>query len=672
MGKVKPIEINDFTGGLNLNDDTTIEDNQLSLATNMFYDDAKRLVARRGIKNFGAAIPDTAVVINNCNAVTDYAATDDAANILQGTAIRGTNSVEFDIDVSASAENKATLTNASIGTIDCSSANGFLKFWLYVPASFNTNLTAVKIQLGSDSSNYHEWTLETLTEASNNFINLDFDDATDTGTPDDSSVDYFRLQVTYTAGYTDKLNLLIDSINCYSSTNVSGVHSLKFWKDSTGIRRLIAGCSTSIFQYDETTSGWEMIKNGLTDNLPLGDLIYTDVLYLSNGTDNYLDYNGTLVTERTGGDTQKPKYMLAANDVGYCAGVSGTESILYYTGSAPAEMYSYGNTVDIQEDDGQVITGLTNLGPIVIVYKDNSAYDVNIATPSREQLDYSGGCKSHRSISRVENDVLFLDKNGVYSLAQREGTTGSLRATPLTKDLQPLIDVLRNQESSAAIYWEKTNQYYLAVDTNNAGFNDSVLVYDALVKGWTRYNGINANEFCIYEDSDGIEHVLFASEYGGNVVEMETGFSDNELPIATAMSTKDFNFNAPSLSKEYREIDVVGFISESAELTMSVIIDDEEVATDTINGSNYAGATESIEMTFGVAPFGVYAFTGGDIVDGELQLNLFKARFPVYQTGVNLKVKITSGKANTSYVISKMQLVPEAQPFDFFPNNEIL
>ncbi len=671
MSKIKPITIGDFKGGLNLNDASTIEDNQLSIATNMYYDEAKRLTVRKGTNNFGAPIPDTVVAINTCNADTNWAGTDDCANVTTGTAIRGTNSLEFDIDVSASAENKATLTNASIGTIDCSSADGYLRFWLYVPAAFNTDLTAVKIRLGSDSSNYHEWTLTELTVASNNFISLAFADATDAGTPDDSSVDYFRLQATYDAGYTDKLDLLLDWIHCYSSTNTKRVHTLKFWEDSGGTRRLIAGCGTSIFQYNETTSVWEAIKTGLTNDLPLGTMVYGDVLYLSNGTDNYLDWDGTVMTERTGGDTKKPKYMVAANDIGYCGGVTAAPSILYYSGAAPAEMYSFGNALDIQEDDGQIITGITNLGAIIIVFKDNSAYSVDVATPERNNLDYSGGCASNRSIARVENDVLFLDKNGVFSLAQREGTTGSLRAEPVTGDLQPLIDVLRNQSISAAIYWEKTNQYYLSVDTNNTGENDAVLVYDTLTRSWTKYEDIAATDFTIYEDSDGLEELLFASEFSGQVVQMETGFNDNDIEISTETGSKSFDFNEPSLSKEYREVDVVGFISESAELTVAIDIDDEEVSSEIIYGSNYVDdSTETV--SYGTFAYGDAAYAGGDIVESTIDLNLFKARLPVYQTGTNIRVRLSSAKKNTAWALTKLLIVPEPQSFDFFPNDDIL
>jgi len=233
-----------------------------------------------------------------------------------------------------------------------------------------------------------------------------------------------------------------------------------------------------------------------------------------------------------------------------------------------------------------------------------------------------------------------------------------------------LIDVLRNVETNAAVYWEKINQYYLAVDSNNSGFNDTILVYDTLVKAWTTWNSVNANDFALYVDSDGLEHLVYASEYSGRVVELEIGYSDNEVEISTELGTKQFDFDEPALAKEYREYDIVGYISESAELTVIAEIDGVEVATDIIYGSSYADSGESISL--GVTPVGTVALTGGDIVAGEITLNAFKARLPVYQTGVETRIKLSSNKKNTAWVLNRIQIVPEPQSFDYFPNNEIL
>ena len=56
MGNVKPITINDFKGGLNLNTTSNIADNQFSIATNMFYNQKGEIQTRYGITEFGSAV----------------------------------------------------------------------------------------------------------------------------------------------------------------------------------------------------------------------------------------------------------------------------------------------------------------------------------------------------------------------------------------------------------------------------------------------------------------------------------------------------------------------------------------------------------------------------------------------------------------------------------------
>ena len=109
MPSIKPIKIEDFGGGIYTEDPTSIPDNALEEATNMFYDSDKVLTVRRGSSAFGLPIPDAVTLINDCNATTNFAVAQDGANLALGSAIRGTNSVSFDIDVSVDAANSATL-----------------------------------------------------------------------------------------------------------------------------------------------------------------------------------------------------------------------------------------------------------------------------------------------------------------------------------------------------------------------------------------------------------------------------------------------------------------------------------------------------------------------------------------------------------------------------------
>ena len=54
MPKIKIFK--DFTGGLNTNTTEDIADNDLVIAKNVFYNSAKQLQTRRGVRTFGSQI----------------------------------------------------------------------------------------------------------------------------------------------------------------------------------------------------------------------------------------------------------------------------------------------------------------------------------------------------------------------------------------------------------------------------------------------------------------------------------------------------------------------------------------------------------------------------------------------------------------------------------------
>jgi hypothetical protein len=52
------IDIKDLKGGLNLQEPSTLKDNQFEILNNFNYDADGRLITRRGITNFGNTVPN--------------------------------------------------------------------------------------------------------------------------------------------------------------------------------------------------------------------------------------------------------------------------------------------------------------------------------------------------------------------------------------------------------------------------------------------------------------------------------------------------------------------------------------------------------------------------------------------------------------------------------------
>jgi hypothetical protein len=671
------IRSTDLQGGLSLKDKTIIEDNQLSIATNVYYNKDKNLQTRAGQRAVGKPVPENATIVDACDAITGFAVGGDGANLATGVAKRGTFSVQFDVDVSVAVTDFTTLIK-TVGSVDITNLKGYFSFWLFVPTGFNTNLTSVKTRYGSDSSNYYEWTLGTLTQNDWNYIVLPYTGATTIGTVIDTAIDYFELRIDYAATYTDKIGVRIDSIATYSQSSGKPMMSLKYFEstDTPSKKYLLTNVGTCLYLYYEENEYWELIRTGLTETNRLGFFAYKNIMYFGSKGQNSFDFNGTAIAEHTGADTYQWQYGLLANDIAYVAGDLTVPTTLAWTNALPADAKTFPNVLAVDEDDSSgTITGLTNLGPIIIVSKERKIYQVDVSTPTSQQLDYSDGALGNRALTRVENDVYFLNERGVFTLAQRQATVGSLRADSLSDDIKPLIDNIVDKNVTAGFYSNQLNQWYLFADTNGDGANDACYVRSVLTRGWTQYLNVAANEAVVYQDFEAggeiaEDALLIANALSGQMIQIEYGTNDQGIEILHEMETKTQDYKQPEMSKTFHYYDIFGFINEIGEATISSTLGQVNVTADaTLLGTTYADAISGSQQILGGSVLGGSALGGAE---GTIDLYPFFARIPLEQTDTNLAINVQIDKRDTVLIFTKTAVNLSAMTEDFIPNNFIL
>jgi hypothetical protein len=382
-----------------------------------------------------------------------------------------------------------------------------------------------------------------------------------------------------------------------------------------------------------------------------------------------MSYDGTTVAEHAG--VQKGTIAIVANDIAYMAGVSTDASTVFYSSANPTDLKSaYGNFEPINEDDGQIITAMRNLGPIVFVGKDSSIYKLDvISSPVNvDNIDYSGGVASNRVWSNVENDLMHLSEEGVYKLSQRQATTGSFRAWPESNMLQSIIESISDKSAATSIYYPEMRSMYMSYGTTSS--NNSLLRWSVLNRSWTAYEGISATDFTVYEDADGNKRLLASTPYGGQCYELETGLSDDDVGIAFSLKTKEFNFEEPATHKTFSHVDVIGFVSKQQEFKISVIIDGEETSVNVL-GSTYAAGEVAHELTTGVYETGEYPLGGGAASTSGIDMYQYIVRIPLYITGKTIQIHVSGEAKYSSLQITKFTITAEGQPVDFFPGEYI-
>lgn len=450
-------------------------------------------------------------------------------------------------------------------------------------------------------------------------------------------------------------------------------HSIHFWKPSAGTSRyLTVGSGTALYSYAEGTSynngTFTSRQTGFTDGTPFEFSQYKDYLIATNGKEAmYSTQDNATWTIRNGANTRIAKYIHFANDVGYCADIPSARSVQYYGSAVPASPWEFANSVDIESDNGQVLTGLTNLGPIILAGKNKSVYSVDIVTPAREQLDYGAGIVSHRSIVKAENSVYIGSNEGVFTVAQRQGVTSSLAATPLSDPITPLWKILINKSGIAGIYYPSTRSIYWAVETATAKY---VLVYNIQHRSWSYLVGVNATDFALYEDSSGVEHLIYGDSTTDKIRELEyEERSDDDTPINSVLLTSSINFGTDSY-KTMNWLEICGYGSENMELDYELYFDEETIASvsGAIDRNNFATTVGFGSGSLASGSLASGALSGFVDSSSDLEVKFFVKRVPLERTFRTIRIKLINAQDGVRWRFKSFNFDLEGEAEDLTPD----
>lgn len=145
----------------------------------------------------------------------------DATNVSIDT-VDGSNNkqgcLSFDVDVSQSVNNRATIYNDDLTAENLTSDKDLSSWLLDMKLPEITNITSVTFYWGSSSSDYYSVTQTTNYDGSaftadfNNTLRFAWLGATVTGTPDVENINYIRIDLNYGAGQADATSFKYDNL----------------------------------------------------------------------------------------------------------------------------------------------------------------------------------------------------------------------------------------------------------------------------------------------------------------------------------------------------------------------------------------------------------------------------------------------------------------------------
>lgn len=174
--------------------------------------------------------------------------TSDATNLLFNSIdfTEGNSSLQFDVDVSQSVNNRATIINSTLSSEDLTDDKDISSWLLDIKLPEVTYFSSVTFYWGSDSSNY--WSVTQTTDMNSaafaigwNTLKFDWLGATMTGTPDVTEIAYFRIDFNYTGSQTDATSYRVDNLRLVRP------EKLKFYYSSWDVGTNTSGTAIKTF-----------------------------------------------------------------------------------------------------------------------------------------------------------------------------------------------------------------------------------------------------------------------------------------------------------------------------------------------------------------------------------------------------------------------------------------
>jgi len=449
-----------------------------------------------------------------------------------------------------------------------------------------------------------------------------------------------------------------------------------FVNDTTWDSWLLATAGTSLYQYNEGTTVFDEVKTWLTEfeadwvtRTRWSFAVYLNKVYMCNGVDAYAEYDPATTTYTENWAQPKVRHLAFLWDAIYWWWADLLPNTLYFTTAWAANWNTLdANSIVVWWDEAGRINWLEELQTQIQVFKDNKIYSVAWDGSSALPTDSESWGYSDRAIKRAWNSLLNLSERGIDTLKARNGVWGTqaVESKPLSDNVRDIFSKIKtnNRKFSAGQYLLPLTNYYVTIDTTNDSIPERTMVYSSLTKGWSEYTYPALNDYVTFIDEDWDERYLMASANSWIVYEMETWFNDVWSAIPVRLKTKKFDFNKPTVLKTGQYVDVIWFKSIWDPIQCNIYMEDElvwwaEITDDYINAS-------ATSLHIWTTTIWTATIWWGVQWDDTIELLPFFVRIPMYETGLNIEVELTSDSTNLVWIPSKIAMEIDNENIELF------
>ena len=271
-------------------------------------------------------------------------------------------------------------------------------------------------------------------------------------------------------------------------------------------------------------------------------------------------FDGTNNVRYLTGDTDCPVAELVEYHKNhlFLSGDDTYPSRVYFSKLDDITDYSAIDFFDVATSDGSRVRALISAYGSLYILKDYSIWRLSgyeRDTFVLEKLVDGIGTLSHNSVKIVNNFIYFTTAqndiavydggyNVVFISQKIRNTIGGLNFSRADKTLGLAFSTYKYNDYD----------YYCEVSKSGSSTNNKTLLFDTAFKAWLPFKGINANSWCVAEDSVG-QNIMLFGDYSGYIHSYpSTTYYDGNVQtdaIVAFYQTKWFRYSDISLGDKY-------------------------------------------------------------------------------------------------------------------------
>lgn len=333
------------------------------------------------------------------------------------------------------------------------------------------------------------------------------------------------------------------------------------------------------------TWSWNAVSGATRYQLYVGDTQGFEYLLTSTNTTSYTDYGeltlNPYVTVPLDNTTRAPKFksMCMSGNRIWATNNSDSRYTVYFSGTGvnigkfsdfygggwinlekggretPVKVVHYQSgqgegraTVLCQTPEGRGAVWQVQITSLTVG-------DTGFSVPSGVKIVGSSGTESLNGVVATNNDIMFPNRRGWFSLGPQQNFYGILRTNELSTKIRPYWrSLIGSQLSQIAAYFYDA-KVFISVPTTSSG-NNRTIIFDTERQNWTVDWSLGAKQFLEYTDTSGNTHFLYIPLTGNKLIEMSENIAGD---LGSAFETRYVSGRLPvsKLWKDFLKIDKV-------------------------------------------------------------------------------------------------------------------